>query len=1167
MQRRAKSHKIMINHFVWKITASLLLALTLPLSLVTSSMEAVIAQAQTTQQRADEALGLYERGQGQSRNGMYQEALKTFQRALVIFRELGKHQSEGMTLNGIGEVYESLEQYAKALSFYQQALAIAKEIPDKKLETTIFNNIGEVYKEQEKYTKALEFYQQALAIAKEIPDKKLEATSLSNIGEVNYEQAEYAKSLSFYQQALVTRKELGEKSEAGLTLISIGKIYVELGQQARALDSYQQALAFFQENRDERGQCMALIKIGRFYNKQRQYPKALSSYQQALAFAKKIPDNALEAIIQEALAIIKKNPDQELEAITLNKIGEAYKDQEKYNKALEVYQQALAIAEKIPDQGLEFIIVLNMGEVYQEQKQYDKAILSYQQTLALAKETPNRELAEAVTLNKIGEVYKEQAQYAKALSFYQQALTIIKETHSKGIEATILNNIGEVYDNLAEYAKALSFYQQALAIRKELGYKSRAGATLNAIGGIYVKLGQYAKALESYRQALAFFKENDDKPGEFAARGYIALAYQKLGQNSQYSDLAQEISAFSEDADYSTWLEFYQQALAIAGKIGVQLEEGLTYNDLPKKVESAQEDLANARKAGNKKDEARKLINLGVIYNSKGQYSKALEFYQQALPIYKEIGDKEEQGNNLNYIGVSYSNQSQYSQALEFFQQALAIRQEIGDKPGEGQTLNNIGFCYNALEKYANAEKTLFDAIEVWESLRSDGLTDDQKVSIFEIQADTYRFLQAALIAQNKTNAALEIAERGRARAFVELLSSKISKSPNNQQIIKPLNIEQFQQIAQRQNATFVEYSINKLNLYIWVIKPTGELIFRRSDLKPLWQQQNTRLTDLVTSSRESIGVRGRGGLAAVAASNEASQTKRFQQLHQLIIEPIADLLPTDPNARVVFIPQESLFLVPFSALQGKDGKYLIEKHTILTAPSIQVLQLTHEQREKLPRTQGVAGGVNLVVGNPTMPSIPPAPGEKPQQLPSLPGAQQEAIAIAPLLNTKAIIGKDATKSAIAQLMTKARIIHLATHGLLDDQRGLGSAIALAPDSSYKEEIGKVNGLLTAEEILDLKLNAELVALSACDTGRGKITGDGVIGLSRSLISAGVPSVLVSLWSVPDAPTAQLMTEFYQNLQKNPDKAQALRQAMLTTMKQHPNPRDWAAFTLIGEAQ
>ena len=111
------------------------------------------------------------------------------------------------------------------------------------------------------------------------------------------------------------------------------------------------------------------------------------------------------------------------------------------------------------------------------------------------------------------------------------------------------------------------------------------------------------------------------------------------------------------------------------------------------------------------------------------------------------------------------------------------------------------------------------------------------------------------------------------------------------------------------------------------------------------------------------------------------------------------------------------------------------------------------------------------------------------------------------------------------------------------------------------------DGLLTAGEILDLKLNAELVVLSACDTGRGRITGDGVIGLSRSLISAGVPSVLVPLWSVLDAATASLMTQFYKNIQNNPDKAQALRQAMLTTMKNNPNPVDWAAFTLIGEAQ
>ncbi len=258
--------------------------------------------------------------------------------------------------------------------------------------------------------------------------------------------------------------------------------------------------------------------------------------------------------------------------------------------------------------------------------------------------------------------------------------------------------------------------------------------------------------------------------------------------------------------------------------------------------------------------------------------------------------------------------------------------------------------------------------------------------------------------------------------------------------------------------------------------------------------------------------------------------------------------------------PQGELFLVPFPALQDDSGKYLIEKHTILTAPAIQVLDLTQQQRAKVQQANRQG---SVIVGNPTMPKVTVKIGEPPEQLQPLPGAENEAIAIAKLLNTKALTGKQATKTAILPQLSQARIVHLATHGLLDDFQGLGTpgAIALAPS-------GRDNGLLTASEILDLKLNAELVVLSACDTGRGRITGDGVIGLSRSLITAGVPSVIVSLWSVPDAPTASLMTEFYLNWQERKlDKAQALRQAMLTTMKTHPNPKNWAAFTLIGEAE
>ena len=155
--------------------------------------------------------------------------------------------------------------------------------------------------------------------------------------------------------------------------------------------------------------------------------------------------------------------------------------------------------------------------------------------------------------------------------------------------------------------------------------------------------------------------------------------------------------------------------------------------------------------------------------------------------------------------------------------------------------------------------------------------------------------------------------------------------------------------------------------------------------------------------------------------------------------------------------------------------------------------------------------------------------------------------------------------------MSVNQVIHLATHGLLDDVNGIGSpgAIALTPS-------GKDDGFLTSSEIMAkfglanaTPLEADLIVLSACDTGRGDIKGEGVIGLSRSFIAAGVPSVIVSLWKVPDEATKDLMIEFYTNLyEKKFDKAQALRQAMLTMLEgENPDPLDWAAFTLIGEAE
>lgn len=429
-------------------------------------------------------------------------------------------------------------------------------------------------------------------------------------------------------------------------------------------------------------------------------------------------------------------------------------------------------------------------------------------------------------------------------------------------------------------------------------------------------------------------------------------------------------------------------------------------------------------------------------------------------------------------------------------------------------------------------------------------------------QISIYNQLQKNLINQNKPEAALEISERSHNGEFWELLTSHKSK-----QIAISLSSEQIKQVAKQQNATIVQYSIindefviagqkqtQESELLIWVIKPTGEIALRQVNLKSLWQKENISLSDLVAGSRGRMGTQHRNNKEIkVSPIEEDISKKDLQKLHEILIQPISDLLPNQPDKHIIFIPQGDLFFVPFAALQDTKGQYLIEKHTIATAPSIQVLDLLYQRKQQ---NQGLVKDV-LIVGNPIMPSKPLQPGENPPETFNLPGAEQEAKQIAGIFNTQALTGKAATETAIVQRMPQAKIIHLAASNVRSKEGEFSDVLALGTSELD-------DGWLTSEEIINLNLKAELVVLSGNDTAIGKVTNDGVIGLSRSFFTAGATSVIGSLWSVSDMETAFLMTEFYQELSKNPDQAAALRQAMLTTMKKYPNPMSWAGFILIG---
>jgi CHAT domain-containing protein len=422
----------------------------------------------------------------------------------------------------------------------------------------------------------------------------------------------------------------------------------------------------------------------------------------------------------------------------------------------------------------------------------------------------------------------------------------------------------------------------------------------------------------------------------------------------------------------------------------------------------------------------------------------------------------------------------------------------------------------------------------------------------------------------------------------------------------------EIKQVAKSQKVTIVYYSIipepelRTSELYIWLVKPSGKTYFFRQAFP---RSIKTSIAEFVQDTRAGI-VETRSGVSIQASgltvqsgdfvrimdhekdpklqpygviaidqvtkmltlsvpnsdwkpsvsidkvkevvASQSITYPNLQKLHQLLIEPIQDKLPKSPEDQVIFIPQDELSAVPFAALQDKNQKFLIEKHTISTVPALQILALMNKRTQQV---QGKASDV-LVVGNPSMPTLPG------QSLPlsPLPNSEKEAIEIGQIWGVEALIGPRATKADVLSRISQAKIIHLATHSVLNDQNGILSSIALAPSAND-------SGLLTAEDVFKFnnQINADLIVMSACNTGKGSSSTDGIIGLSRSMIAVGIPSVVVSLWSVPDAPTSDLMIEFHRRLRANPNKAQALRQAMLKTMKTKPNPVDWSAFTLVGQ--
>ena len=734
---------------------------------------------------------------------------------------------------------------------------------------------------------------------------------------------------------------------------------------------------------------------------------------------------------------------------------------------------------------------------------YEAAIAAWEQALTGFQVLADEEQT-TLTLNALAAAALSLSRHGDAIAYAQASAQLAQTLERPGLEAQALGNLGIAYQASGQFANAVATYERALTRLQDQ-------ADAAAIAQLYGLLGNAYEALGDYPSAIAAQETSMTLAANLNAPSLEATAQMNLG------------GLYSLQQDYATAIAWYERGIALATEFGFLGSAAYGYN------------------------------NLGGTYQKQGDYEAAIAQFEQSLALAAATENRMLQATVLTNLGVALEDVGDLDKALSSHEASVAIARRLEAPRLLADALNNLAHTQLVSGQLDLAETALEESVKLLAALRQ-GLADADKVNVFDTQIYTYNLLMQVQVAQGDYTAALETSEAGRARAFVE------SFARNDTTVTAP-TIDQMRRVARQLDATLVEFAIVPKDEFtvqgrqrgeagrvlVWVVAPDGTVTFEDISLAGV----DLSLEAQVQQSRSAIGALGRTRSIGVVPTDALQSAPRLNELYNRLIAPIEAALPSNPADLVVLVPHESLFYLPFAALQDDEGRYLIERHTLLTTPAIQLLELTLV--DPAPTT-----AAPLVVGNPTMPSVPSLGGD----LQPLPGAEAEAAAIADLFQTKAIIGSEATESKIAAAMPQSPVIHLATHGLLDyvdttDRIPIPGAIALAPDATD-------DGLLTAREIADLSLSAQLVVLSACDTGLGEVTGDGVVGLSRSLLAAGAQSTIVSLWAVPDEATSALMQAFYTELWNGANKAQALRQAMLQTQADYPDPINWAAFMLVG---
>jgi CHAT domain-containing protein/tetratricopeptide (TPR) repeat protein len=911
---------------------------------------------------------------------------------------------------------------------------------------------------------------------------------------------------------------------------------------------------------------------------------------------------ASRAKLEQALALFRELGDRPNEGRALEHLGFIQYGLGNIDGALAYWDQAMPLLRAAGARADEAMILIGRGRIH-EGKNDQKAVEHYRQALALLREAGERG-GEAIALLRLGAVYTSSKSLEEALDCYTQALALFRTTGDRAGQSSALYSIGSIYDSLGENERALDAYREALSLARASGAPRFEAQALSALADTYLSSGDHQKALEHYRQALALARGEGDRRQEGEALLSIGVTYWKLN-------------------DWRASLEHMEQALRVmrvAGDAPNEIETLITIGwghvergELDAAVGHYEEAyrILTGLKTGNIDLGVSLIAGLAYVEDKRGNLDKAAANIEAALKLMEASRAK---------ISNSALQASYFASVRDYYDYHVGLLMRLHrQQPDAGHDAKAFASSERArarslIDLLADARVKLREGADPELRRREGALRrqlNDKALGQRRLLAGPHTPEQAAALAKEIDELTTELQQ----------LEGQLRRTSARRAALtepQPLTLKEIQAQALDPDTLLLEYSLAKNRSYLWAVTENSVTSYElpgRDEIEEAARQFYAALS----SQPHGAATKGGRAIGEALRRRDEEATARLSQmlgarLSQMLLAPAATLLG---KKRLAVVADGALQFIPFAALplpgRGPQAPPVISEHEVVMLPSASTLAvLRRDAGARRPPTKVLAVLADPVfdatdarltarasraphAGADAALTRPPgaaarAAGDRPAygssamraavesgaadagggHIPRLPGTRREAeeiVKLAPPGRAKKSLDFAASRAAATDPgLADYRYVHFATHGFLNSRHPELSGLML---SMFDERGRPVDGFMRLHEVFNLKLNADLVVLSACQTGLGKeVKGEGLVGLTRGFMYAGAPRVVVSLWSVSDEATAELMARFYRGvLAGGLRPAAALRAAQLPMLKdgRYSAPFYWAAFTLQGE--